>query len=781
MFRLLPWSSVVGGNKVTAEEVKMLSAPQRRSPIVENPAIHKLKRKRANSGELDTLVPGNSQPSKICAPPHNANGSDRTITSPHPPAVSVAKVESPKDLPQRDVASHNSLQSTSQITESGDKAPSTNPVKLKPTPPARTVPKMNIETLRRTLESQLSLEILLKHNELRLIDQELAKCQVALDQLRRCSEIPYPGSNVAGLSNAVSNGTGNAIYPTNVPGPLPISPSPWGVTDGPYTRHYAKWLLPDPRFDGGEAEPAVLHPAIAGGGPTDGRTTRGSWSEHGVTGTLRSQRSSAGTKLQALSSGYPQPKDKAGPMIIKRKSDGQLVKLVCLDCRRDNFSSTQGFINHCRIAHNRNFASHDAAAAASGEPVEVDEAGMVIGNNNDVPAGTAVGYVHPLIRSAHLVGSTPQPGVRRASSQNQTTKRSSDKGPSRDGSNQPEKGSSSSQTQNTPNCSRPPPQKASVASPNPSFKGSPETPNLSSLMKRRGMTVDLLDIVDDALRKTDLDMFSDDELSEAAEEENEQPHHDRSQLSVRGSRLPARTIISPSHPTRPGSRKGTDKPSRNPQSAHHLPPPPSPQSSYRSPYAPPATGSSHARDTEQQGNRGNDIESMADPISADLSPNTVESNQAPSLISDDEDYEAPSESETPSPSPSVASDEGPDNIEVRDGDEGNGGGGGTNVTATASSDTKPGPEITSPSKHHPSPVPREVPVYKRKGPSKNKKKTGAKNAEPPTPSATTTFTATTPRADKEQKRVSFVNPITTPTRTKKDGGGGGGGKRQRRG
>ncbi|KKZ63005.1 hypothetical protein EMCG_02621 [[Emmonsia] crescens] len=768
MFRLLPWSSVVGGNKVTAEEVKMLAAPQRRSPIVESPAIHKLKRKRANSGEVDTPAPEHSHPSRIYARLHDANSNDRTTTSPQP-LSSVIKVESPKESLQRDTPSHNSLQTTSQITESGDKSLSTNVAKSESTSPARTVLKMDTKILRRTLESQLSLEILLKHDELRLIDQEMAKCQVALDQLRRCSEIPYPGSNVSGISNAVSNGTGNAILPTTVPGPPPISPSPWGVTEGPYSRHYAKWLLPDPRFDGGEVETAGLPSAIAGGGSTDGRTTRGSWPEQGVTGILRSQRSSAGTKLQALSSGYPQPKDKAGPMIIKRKSDGQLVKLVCLDCRRDNFSSTQGFINHCRIAHNRNFASHDAAAAASGEPVEVDEAGMVIGDNNDVPAGTAVGYVHPLIRSAHLVGSTPQPGARRASSQNQTAKRFSDSGASRGDSKQPEKGSSSSQTQNTPNWSHPRPQKAPVASPSPSFKASPETPNLSSLMKRRGMTVDLLDIVDDALTKTEMDIFSENELSEGAEDENEQPNHDRPQLSVRGSRLPARTIVSPSHPPRPGSRKGTDKPSRKPQSAH-LPLPPSPQSSYRSPYAP-ATGSSHAREIEPQRSQGNDIDLMADPTSAELSPNTVESNQAPSLVSDDEDYEAPSESETPSPSPSVASDEGPDNIEVRDGDEGSGGG--TNVATATPSDTKPGPEITSPSKHHPSPVPPDGPVYKRKPPSI--KKSGAKNTQP---ASTTNATATTPRTDdKEQKRVGFVNPITTPTRTKKDGGG----KRQRRG
>ncbi|PGG99669.1 hypothetical protein AJ79_08443 [Helicocarpus griseus UAMH5409] len=752
MFRLLPWSSsVVGGNKVTAEEVKMLAAPQRRSPIVDNSTIHKLKRKRANSGDPDAPAPEpTQQPSpQVYTRPQDTNGTNGRVT-PSQQKSPVVKVRSPiiQQSPQRDTPRQNSLQPTGQNTPSGNGATS-NPTNPKPTPPTESVPKMDIETLRQTIESQLSLEILLKHDELRLIDQEMAKCQVALDQLRRCSEIPYPGSNLAGPSTAVSNGTGNAVL-SGRPGPSPISPSPWGVTEGPYSRHYAKWLLPDPRFDGGEVETAVPPSATAASASADGRTTRGSWSEKGVPGTLRSQRSSAGTKLQSLSSGYPQPKDKAGPMIIKRKSDGQLVKLVCLDCRRDNFSSTQGFINHCRIAHNRNFASHDAAAAASGEPVEVDEAGMVIGNNNDVPAGTAVGYVHPLIRSAHLVGSTPQPGARRTSAQSQSGKRSSDAGSSRGGSNQPERGYSS-RAQSTPDIDKPKYQRPSISSPSPSFKASPDTPNLSSLMQRRGMSVDLLDIVDDALTKTEMDMFSDDESGDEAEEENEQQNHDRSPLSVRGSRLPARTVVSPSHPPRPASRKGNDKPSRKPQSPN-IPQFPPARSSYRSPYAP-ATESSLTPGIEQRRNEGVDIDPMIDPISADLSPHTVESNQAPSLVSDDEDYEAPSESESPSPSPSEASDEGPDNIEVQDGDEG------TNVPA---SDTK---EIASPSKHHPSPVPREVPVYKRKGTSKNR--TGVKDAQP--------TSNETRSSDKEQKRVSFVSPMATPNRTKKDGG-----KRQRR-
>jgi hypothetical protein len=74
----------------------------------------------------------------------------------------------------------------------------------------------------------------------------------------------------------------------------------------------------------------------------------------------------------------------AGLVIQKRKSDGLVIKLVCLDCRRENFSSALGFITHCRIAHDRSFASHDAAADACGEPVEVDEAKVAELSDNKV-------------------------------------------------------------------------------------------------------------------------------------------------------------------------------------------------------------------------------------------------------------------------------------------------------------------------------------------------------------------------------------------------------------
>lgn len=228
-----------------------------------------------------------------------------------------------------------------------------------------------LDRARDEIHHQFGVEILLKHDELRLINQELAKCQIALEQLRRCHLIPYPTAcpTPEQMLN-ISSGTGPAL--ASYPGEqVPKWAAPFGVTDGPYARHYAKWLIPDPSFDGIQPEWQFTAEATrARHSFADGRSTRNSFGEPAaVSRNGRPVRGNAGAKLAALTAGYPQPKDKAGPCILKR-ADGQTVKLVCLDCHRENFSSTQGFINHCRIAHKRDFKSHEEAAVHSGQPID---------------------------------------------------------------------------------------------------------------------------------------------------------------------------------------------------------------------------------------------------------------------------------------------------------------------------------------------------------------------------------------------------------------------------
>ncbi|PYH64817.1 uncharacterized protein BO88DRAFT_350236 [Aspergillus vadensis CBS 113365] len=504
-----------------------------------------------------------------------------------------------------------------------------------------TSPKIDADTLRETLEAQLSLEVLLKHNELRLIDQEIAKCQVALEQLRRCAEIPYPGSRVAGYSQSVSNGTGVAVWaPEN--GPAPQSPAPWGVVEGPYSRHYSRWLLPDPRFDGGEVEPDT---PLSGLPLMEGRTTRGSSGDLGsLAGKTRPQRGSASAKLQALPNGYPAPKDKAGPMLIRRKSDNVLVKLVCLDCGRDNFSSTQGFINHCRIAHSRNYTSHDAAAMESGKPVEVDEAGAVVGGRveSSSTAGTG-GFVHPLIRTAHGIepsSKTPSSASEAAGGNASPRKRSC---PSRRASTGVETPRAAARPQLENHRGTP---AAAATSSHTSFMGSPATPHLSSLMQSRGVGLDLDRLVGEAKTTVDLGEYSSDEGESDSESvaPPEAMSHEQKAAAVRAGRQPMRTTASQTATQRPGSRKGLDKTSHNPFPFESLTPTkPVP---YQSPYG------AVSRPPQLDGLREVD---GTEP-SSNLSPNTIESNQAPSLVSDDDDYEAASDSESPGPSSSEAGD-----------------------------------------------------------------------------------------------------------------------------
>lgn len=93
-------------------------------------------------------------------------------------------------------------------------------------------PRPSLESIRQQISEQFDIEILLKHREIRLIEQEVAKTQIAIEQLRRCALVPYAGAPEA---------QPGAPMPEFAPGP--------SVVDGPYTRHYRQWLLQHPNFD----------------------------------------------------------------------------------------------------------------------------------------------------------------------------------------------------------------------------------------------------------------------------------------------------------------------------------------------------------------------------------------------------------------------------------------------------------------------------------------------------------------------------------------------------
>ncbi|KAL2149155.1 hypothetical protein VTH82DRAFT_8503 [Thermothelomyces myriococcoides] len=481
----------------------------------------------------------------------------------------------------------------------------------------------DLDAAREAIQMQFGLEILLKHDELRLIDQELAKCQVALEQLRRCHLIPYPVQcPTPSQMLEISSGKGPALKPRNGE-PVPKWAPPFGVVEGPYSRHYAKWLIPDPVFDGVQADAQGLAETGRMRNAAEGRATRSSISDAAGPGRGRPVRGTAGQRLQALSSGYPQPKDKHSPCIVKR-SDGITVKLICLDCHRWDFSSTQGFINHCRIAHRRDFKSHEEAAMACGHPVELDENGAIIGEDHkSAAAAPSSGLVHNLARpepipehqeykallsrieaslalykAGKLPGVTSIPGV-------------------------------------PASPPPPPPAPADKSSPSQDFVSSPDVPYLSQLMQKKKRGENLKDRVAEAKTKVDWDLSTPETDSDADEPpaataaaaagDANNSSGQATTPAVRtpaAMRMPSRAAVSPSQPPsafRAASNKGHHHhaASRGDAAPTQAPAPSNAES-------PPDLPETPLYDVE---------------MAVDLSPGTMTSNNAPSLVSDDGEYD----------------------------------------------------------------------------------------------------------------------------------------------
>lgn len=668
---LLPWGVGTRNEKVVAKETKLsVAVKQQTSVTAEKMLIHKMKRKRRDS-EDPVTAPGSREPnrskSEYMSHVEVSTGNDYVNAEYKTPKNSVKSNHSDAVKESRQTMNIEPVSEGEVLTQIGSV---TSKVSLSDgagvfegqTP---TVDVTTLTPLQQAIESQFSLEILLKHKELRLIDQEIAKCQTALEQLRRCRVISFPASSSSVQSmQAVSKGEGPALEPT-MGSRQALQPPPWGVVEGPYSRHYAKWLLPDPMFDGAQVEePRIQRRA---GKKVPDRATRGSKADKATTTKSRSQRGSTSSRLHALPAGYPEPKEEKGPMIVKRSTDGQMVKLVCLDCRRENFNSAQGFINHCRIAHSRGFASHDAAALACGEEVEYTELGAVMTDPNGGGIASA-GLVHPLIRSALNAKSAPPTPITLTSKRKQSPPKSGTSSHTMD--NHAHSFHSESST------------KTNTLSLQPALElplvPSPATPHLSSLFAKMGRGGDLNEMVREATTKTEI-------LSDAASEnededkpsdvvmEDVQPHSHKTTTFnppgvLRGGRLPARATMSPAPLDRPTSSKGPERRSRKPGFLNTI----IPRHTYSSPYADSLTLSdSHVEGKHLDAPVGhhppdNNLLLSASPT-LNLSPNTIESNPAPSLVSDDGDYEDPhSESDAPSSAVGNEDEVGYLDIEVED-------------------------------------------------------------------------------------------------------------------
>ncbi|KAL8970441.1 MAG: hypothetical protein Q9183_001519, partial [Haloplaca sp. 2 TL-2023] len=617
---LLPWSAGVRKEKVPMEKATSPPASWSASAITTPSLLNKMKRKRGNTVDMSLPPPPpakqqNEQLSHVTIPitvNKNPDTSRQRPAEQRDDNLFPHQQSCPEDRSERMDWQPTQLDKQHSPHAAVSAELPTPPVE----PPEERRPttgmmKPSAERLQDTIEAQFGLEILLKHKELRLIDQEIAKCQVAQEQLRRCHLIPYPAmaSNWEDMQ-AVVTGTG-ITHENKAP-----NASPWGVMSGPYTRHYKQWLIPDATFGDHVAqhEPSTQLTATS----TDRSVRASTAGKSSLASKSRSQRAAGNARLKALPPGYPEPKEDKGPMLLKRSTDGQMVKLVCLDCRRSDFNSVQGFINHCRIAHSRNFQSHDAAAIACGEEVELDQTGGIVGETGTAP-NSGAGLVHPLVRSAHVAKqAAPTPPMkfsRYSASATQTPTR-----PARSfTTNEPEAGRLSTSAS-----------LVSAKSGSTPFKPSPATPHLSALFARTGRSADLEEEVGQAQLKMEIDSLppTDDEADDEEVDKTSQPLTGPISHSTRGpvrpDHAPSRAAVAPVHLASSASARPAK--AEKPRIPPHL-------SSDAAPMhlrgaGPTIEGHSHM-DVHKRNHK-----SLSSPT---LSPNTVESHQAPSLISDDDE------------------------------------------------------------------------------------------------------------------------------------------------
>jgi hypothetical protein len=179
------------------------------------------------------------------------------------------------------------------------------------------------------IEKEFSLEILLKNEERKIIEAERAKVQTALTQLEHIVAV---GGNLI-LAHLMVDATYHE------------SPSRYNNYYGQYI-DYARTTAPQ---------------SNNGNVPTS---------------SSRPQRSAA-AKASARSNA-------AGNVCLAKNELGQVVRythcldslmtrVTCPDCSRFDFSNVQGFINHCRIAHKIEYASHEDAVRQCGVKVDLAE------------------------------------------------------------------------------------------------------------------------------------------------------------------------------------------------------------------------------------------------------------------------------------------------------------------------------------------------------------------------------------------------------------------------
>ncbi|RUS24917.1 yeats family-domain-containing protein [Jimgerdemannia flammicorona] len=232
----------------------------------------------------------------------------------------------------------------------------TLPIPTKPPHPAPTPTpsdKDNDETRRKIIaiiDHQFDLEIVMKHRELAAIQDEIAKAEDTLDDLRLAivNELVHPDPDLN------HHNTRRARLHNDFP--MAAGSSSVGGASRRKISDHAKRHGKAAAAVGVHSGKAYLFARRADG-------TFVSWK-----GGFRCRP----IFCSPLSRRFPTFYDTNSPPSC-RYWHSETRRLACPRCKKDDFTNQQGFVNHCRLAHGLEFANYEETVRTSGIPVDESE------------------------------------------------------------------------------------------------------------------------------------------------------------------------------------------------------------------------------------------------------------------------------------------------------------------------------------------------------------------------------------------------------------------------
>ncbi|KAI9596987.1 yeats family-domain-containing protein [Syncephalis fuscata] len=192
------------------------------------------------------------------------------------------------------------------------------------------------QVVQQVIEREFNLEILLKRRELSLIRQELDKGERILGSIHRY--ILYGEDADTEYTN---------------------------TRETRYTTTKQRSLSSSDRFNGQVEEKEVVRGISA---PVTPLSSSGTTTPI-VHRKRRLARATVNQKPKYGGNGPTQP-------LYSRRSDGTYVVIICPTCQRGNFLNMQGFVNHFKLKHRGDLASHEEATELCGIPVNEEEIPM---------------------------------------------------------------------------------------------------------------------------------------------------------------------------------------------------------------------------------------------------------------------------------------------------------------------------------------------------------------------------------------------------------------------